>query len=279
MSVWLSYTLGDFLLFTPHTYYRLFALYNRAVWPLHLLALALGLALLVLLFRGGASRGVWRGRAVALILAACWLWVAWGYLYERYDTINWAARYFALAFAVQAALLIASGVVLNRLAPGADPVNRAGAALVAFALFVQPLLAPLTGRPWLQMEFFALAPDPTVAATLGALIAHARRARAAARHPAAVVRAHRRDLVGDGGAGCAVDARHRGLGPRSDGVESLAPRSSGLARRVGKGARHARRAHRAIPSRPHAEEPAEALAKAGARGRGDCFRHLLSASS
>ena len=171
MSVWLGYTLGDFLLFTPHTYYRLFALYNRAVWPLHLLALALGLALLVLLFRGGASRDVWRGRAVALILAACLLWVAWGYLYERYDTINWAARYCALAFAVQAVLLIASGVVLNRLAPGADPVNRAGAALVAFALFVQPLLAPLTGRPWLQMEFFALAPDPTVAATIGALIA------------------------------------------------------------------------------------------------------------
>ena len=35
MAVWLSYTLSDFLLFTPHTYYRLFELYNRAVWPAH----------------------------------------------------------------------------------------------------------------------------------------------------------------------------------------------------------------------------------------------------
>jgi len=167
MSVWLSYTLTDFLLFTPHTYYRLFALYNRAVWPLHLLAGALGLALLVLLFRGGA----WRGRAIAAVLAVCWLWVAWAYLVERYDTINWAARYFAIAFAVQAALLIVSGLVLNRFTPGRDRVSRAGAAIVAFALFVQPLLAPLTGREWLQMEFFGIAPDPTVAATIGVLLA------------------------------------------------------------------------------------------------------------
>jgi hypothetical protein len=167
MSVWLSYTLSDFLLFTPHTYYRLFALYNRAVWPLHLLAGALGLALLVLLYRGGA----WRGRAIAAVLAACWLWIAWAYLYERYDTINWAARYFAIAFAVQAALLIVSGVVLNRFTPAADPIDRAGAAIVGFALLVQPLFAPLFGREWLQMEFFGLAPDPTVAATIGALLA------------------------------------------------------------------------------------------------------------
>jgi hypothetical protein len=167
MSVWLSYTLTDFLLFTPHTYYRLFELYNRAIWPLHLLAGALGLALLVLLFGGGA----WRGRAIAAILAACWLWVAWAYLLERYDTINWAARYFAIAFTVQAALLIISGLVLNRFTPGTDPVNRAGAGLVAFALLLQPLFAPLIGRPWTEIEFFGIAPDPTVAATIGALLA------------------------------------------------------------------------------------------------------------
>ncbi|MEJ2374602.1 MAG: DUF6064 family protein [Pseudolabrys sp.] len=167
MSVWLSYRLSDFLLFTPHTYYRLFALYNRAVWPLHLVAFVLGLALLLLLLRGG----VWRGRAIAAILAACWLWVAWGYLYQRYDTINWAARYAAVAFAVQAGFLIVSGLILNRFTPGADTVHRIGAGLVAFALLVQPLFAPLFGRSFLQMEFFGLAPDPTVAATIGALVA------------------------------------------------------------------------------------------------------------
>jgi Family of unknown function (DUF6064) len=167
MSVWLSYTLSDFLLFTPHTYYRLFELYNRALWPLHLAALALGFALIVLLLRGGARRG----RAVALLLAACWLWVAFAYLYQRYDSINWAARYFAIAFVIQAGLLILVGTVMDRFSPAADAVNRVGVAIVVFAVLLQPLMAPLCGRPWLQMEVFGLAPDPTVAATLGALVA------------------------------------------------------------------------------------------------------------
>jgi hypothetical protein len=167
MSVWLSYSLTDFLLFTPHTYYRLFELYNYAVWPLHLVAGALGLALLVLLHRGGA----WRGRAIAGILAACWLWVAWAYLYERYDTINWIAHYLAIGFAVQAALLVVSGVILNRFTPAGGLAGYAGTGLVAFALLVQPLAAPLSSRAWTEIEFFGIAPDPTVAATIGALIA------------------------------------------------------------------------------------------------------------
>ncbi len=167
MAVWLSYSLSDFLLFTQHTYYRQFELYNRAVWPVHVVVAALGLMLLVLLFFGGERRG----RAIAGVLAACWLWVAWAFLFERYDTINWAARYFAIGFAVEAILIVLSGVILNRLAPGADFVCYAGIAIVIFALFVQPLFAPLFGRMWTQVEIFGLAPDPTVAATLGALVA------------------------------------------------------------------------------------------------------------
>jgi hypothetical protein len=167
MSVWLTYSPSDFLLFTPHTYYRLFELYNRAVWPLHIVAIALGITLVVLLWRGGA----WRGRAIAAILAACWLWVAWAYLYERYDTINWAARYAASGFAAEAALLGVLGVLLNRLTPDAGLAGHIGTAIVFFALFIQPLLAPLFGRPWSQLEIFGLMPDPTVAATIGGLLA------------------------------------------------------------------------------------------------------------
>lgn len=166
MDVWLTYSLSDFLLFSPRTYYRLFELHNAALWPLQLVAVALGLALIVLLHRGGA----WRGRAIAAILAACWLWVAWAFLYERYDPINWMARYFAAGFAIQAAVLIVSGVVLNRLAPAAGAAGLVGTGIVVFALVVPPLLAPLLGRPWMQMEVFGIAPDPTVAATLGALV-------------------------------------------------------------------------------------------------------------
>jgi hypothetical protein len=106
MSEWWTYSLSDFLLFSPRTYYRLLELYNLAIWPAQLLALALGVLILALLRPGPA----WQGRGVAAVLAACWLWVAWAYFLERYETINWAASYFAFGFAIEALLLLWIGV-------------------------------------------------------------------------------------------------------------------------------------------------------------------------
>jgi hypothetical protein len=168
MSEWWTYSLSDFLLFAPHTYYRLFELYNAAIWPAQILALALGLAIFVLL-RGG---GAWRDRVITAILAAACLWVAWAYLLERYDTINWAARYFAMGFAVEAALLTVVGLVLGQLRfrPGADATSRIGLIIFLFALLLQPLVGPLVGRPWTQLEIFGIAPDPTAIGTLGLLL-------------------------------------------------------------------------------------------------------------
>ena len=60
MSEWWTYSLSDFLLFSPRTYYRLFELYNLAVWPAQIFTLALGIAIVVLLRRGAA----WQARAV-----------------------------------------------------------------------------------------------------------------------------------------------------------------------------------------------------------------------
>jgi len=139
---------------------------------------------------------------LALIILAIALLVAWAYLLERYDTINWAARYFAIGFAMQAALLIWTGVIRDRLrfatsnsqtplipaqagiqsprrelsifknwVPAFAGTSGAGIALFLYALAIHPLVAPLTGRPWTQAEIFGLAPDPTAIATLGILLA------------------------------------------------------------------------------------------------------------
>ena len=168
MSEWWTYSLRDLLLFSPQTYYRLFELYNIAWWPLHLLALALGVAVLVLGWRGGDRAG----RIIAVILALSWLWVAWSFQWQRYASINLAAGYFAWAFAAQALLLLWLGVVRGRLTP--TPVSRMqfrfGIGLLLFALLAIPSLAPLLGRGWTQAEVFGMAPDPTVLATLGALL-------------------------------------------------------------------------------------------------------------
>jgi hypothetical protein len=173
MSEWWTYSFSDFLLFSPRTYYRLFELYNAEIWPAQIAALALGAAIAVLALHGGAGAR----RAMAAILAALWLFVAWAYHLERYATINWAAEYFAWGFAAEAALLLWLGAVRGRLAPcpPAHGAGRAGVGVFLFSLLVQPLLGPLLGRAWLQVELFGVAPDPTVAGTLGvALLARGR---------------------------------------------------------------------------------------------------------
>lgn len=169
MSEWWSYSLADFLLFSSRTYYRLFELYNLAVWPWHIAGVALGVAVLALWLRGVS----WNGRAIAVILSSCWLWVAWAYLLVRFETINWAARYFAIGFAIEAALLLWSGLIRDglRLRRAPDAASIAGFWLLCLALFAWPLIGLPFGRPLVQAEVFGVAPDPTVAATLGVLLA------------------------------------------------------------------------------------------------------------
>lgn len=172
MSEWWTYRPSDFLLFSPRTYYRLFELYNEDIWPLQIVTLLAGAAILVLM----RSRKSWSGRAIAAILAACWLWVAWAFHWQRYSTINWAASYFAVGFAIEALLLIWVGGVRDRLQFDSLKSVRAriGVAIFVFALLVQPLAGLLVRRQWTQVEVFGVTPDPTAVATLGLLLAASR---------------------------------------------------------------------------------------------------------
>ena len=47
MSEWWTYSPANFLMFSARTYYRLFELHNKALWPAHGLALLTGFAILV----------------------------------------------------------------------------------------------------------------------------------------------------------------------------------------------------------------------------------------
>jgi hypothetical protein len=172
MSEFWTYRPSDFLLFAPRTYYRLFELYNADIWPLQLVALLAGVAILALM----RSHVAWRGRAIAVILAACWLWVAWAFHWQRYAAINWTASYFAAAFAIEAVLLLWIGATRDGLTfdSSASLKVRAGIAIFLFGLMVQPVLGLLAGRSWLQVGVFGVAPDPTAVATLGLLCASGR---------------------------------------------------------------------------------------------------------
>jgi hypothetical protein len=168
MSEWWTYTLSDLQSFSLSTYYRLFERYNTAIWPAPAVAFVLGLVTMALLLRGVPRRG----RIVAGILAASWLWAAIAFHATRYSTIHWAASYFAWGFGVEAVLIVVTGIVGGGLVleRPVEPIGRAGLVVFGFALFVQPLVGLLLGRSWRQIEMFGVAPDPTAVATLGALL-------------------------------------------------------------------------------------------------------------
>ncbi len=166
MSEWWTYRPSDFLMFAPRTYWRLFELHNEAWWPAQPLLVLVGLAWL----SWGLQRGPTAQRAGAAGLAAAWAFVALAFLLPRYAPINWAAAGFAIAFLAQALGLavLATRADLQGLQPCVR--RRIGALLCGWALLSHPLLAVAFGRPWLQAEFFGLAPDPTAIATLGFLL-------------------------------------------------------------------------------------------------------------
>jgi hypothetical protein len=169
MSEWWTYTLSDIQSFSLHSYYRLFELYNAAIWPAQIVAVALGLAMgsgLHLPHRGSGLHR-WRGRIIAALLAVCWLWVAIVFHAHRYATLTWSARYFAWGFGLEAGLVLWTGVIRAQLAFERRP---AGLAIFLFALVTQPLIGVLAGREWRQVEIFGVAPDPTAVATLGILL-------------------------------------------------------------------------------------------------------------
>jgi len=167
MSEWWTYTLQDFLLFSPRTYYRQFELYNLAIWPGQIVALAAGLAVLRLLWRPSERSGA----EIALLLAIAWSFVAGAYFFTRYATINWIAPCYAAGFVIQAMLLVWIGVARRRLRFTVDgTTGNVGLCIYLFALLIMPLTGPFLGRPLPQAELFGLAPDPTAIATLGLLL-------------------------------------------------------------------------------------------------------------
>lgn len=165
-----SYTLSDFLMFSPEVYFRLYERYNEALWPAQLLAVVVGLALIGLTRTSGERRS----RVAGVLVAAAWAWIAWGFLLRYYAEINLAAPYFAALFLLQALLLLLAAVTGElRSAWQAGAGGRAapvGLALFVFAMVILPLAGPLTGRAWASVELFALAPDPTAVGTLGILL-------------------------------------------------------------------------------------------------------------
>ena len=159
--------------FTAEILFSSFEQYNRALWPLPVVAPALALAIV-----GLALRLVRHGyRAIGMLLALAWLWVGVGYHILHFAVLDFAAPAYGAFFVVQGLLLGWSALVRNGLAVRftGDLFGWCGLALALAAALAWPLADGLWSPGWPSVRVVGLAPGPTAVFTLGMLLLGARR--------------------------------------------------------------------------------------------------------
>lgn len=171
MSEWWTYTLSDFLMFSPAAYWRLVENYNRDIWPAQLAGLMAGIGACFLT----PSQRPRAAALQALVLAAAFLWVGWAFHWQRYATINWAARYVAFAFWAQAVLLVGLAMLpAQKEVAASSTAQKIGWLLALAGMVIYPLGSAWDGKIWSQIEVFGVSPEPTALVGLGLLLARAR---------------------------------------------------------------------------------------------------------
>ncbi|MCA1777590.1 MAG: DUF6064 family protein [Loktanella sp.] len=166
MGTWLTYAPGDFLMFGPEVYWRLFELQNRALWPLPAIVGLAGVACLLLV----ATRRPVAIRSVLMLAALACLGAA-HFLATRYAPINAPMVYAAWGFGLQALVMTIVAVIGSRNLSDRDgaAATATGWALLGYATILHPFVGLAFGRPLAQAELVGIAPDPTALACLGVL--------------------------------------------------------------------------------------------------------------
>jgi hypothetical protein len=161
------------LAFTPDVFLSLFEQYNTAIWPLQIVAYALGVLAVFLTLRPGRGGS----RLVAAVLAGFWLWTGAVYHLMYFATINFAAPVFGIVFIVQGLLFAWTGVVRGQLdfRFRGDPAGWIGLGFALFAMAIYPLLGLLAGHVWPRAPMFGVTPAPTAIFTIGLVLLTARR--------------------------------------------------------------------------------------------------------
>lgn len=158
--------------FTPEQFLSVFVGYNNAIWPIQIAAYLLGgIAVALLFFK--TQEG---DRVIAGILAVMWLWTGFGYHGTWFSTINRAAYLFAALFIIQGCYILYAGVYRPQIRFGLRPdlATAAGAAFIAYAAIVYPLIGVATGHYYPEIPMFGVTPCPVTVFTFGLLLLTAR---------------------------------------------------------------------------------------------------------
>lgn len=153
--------------FTVEQFLGIFQSYNLSVFPMQIIAYALGLVALFLVFKNRS------GQLIAAILSFMWLWNGIVYHGLFFSTINKMAFGFAAIFVLQGLLFAWSGVFRKKLTfdyPQSQLFLTIAILAISYSMVVYPALGMLLGHsyPWAPM--FGIAPCPTTIFTFGLLL-------------------------------------------------------------------------------------------------------------
>jgi len=96
-----SFSLRDFLIFSPESYFKLFELSNKTLWPLHIPLVLLAIIALVLLYK----RQHFASRVILVWLGLVWAFVGYSYFRVYYSQIATYAQSISYALWAEACLL------------------------------------------------------------------------------------------------------------------------------------------------------------------------------
>jgi len=153
--------------FTPEQFFAAFAGYNKSVWPMQFVLNAIAILIVVFLWSGRE----WASRQISKFLAVLWAWMAIGYHFAVFSSINPAAWLFGAVFLLGGFAFVWFGVMKEKLVfrPVAGARGIAGGALIVFALVIYPAIGYAVGHRYPAAPTFGL-PCPTTIFTLGLLL-------------------------------------------------------------------------------------------------------------
>lgn len=153
--------------FTSEQFLDVFARYNTTVWPMPVVFYGLAALLIYWSIRGAGPTDRWISGSLAFL----WAWMGVVYHWTFFAAINPVAWVFGAFFVAQAGVFVVVGWRGEGLSFRFrnDRYGIAGAAFLAYALILYPILGALGGHAYPEGPTFGL-PCPTTIATFGLLL-------------------------------------------------------------------------------------------------------------
>jgi len=151
--------------FSHESLIALYADYNAAFWPLHLLVIAAALYALYLALQPSKNSG----RIICAVLGAFWLWTGVAFHFYYFEEINFLASLFAALFVTQALFLFlyyGPGRDAPEFRLKADVSGYAAAVFALLALVIYPVTDYAAGDAAGQIRIAGMTPAPTVILTV-----------------------------------------------------------------------------------------------------------------